>query len=56
MIEKETGIETRAAVIGHIQRGGKPTLFDRMLATRVGMKSAQMTHGTIRAHGRDERF
>ena len=44
MIEKGTGIETRAAVIGHIQRGGKPTLFDRMLATRVGMKSAQMTH------------
>lgn len=44
MIEKATGIETRAAVIGHIQRGGPPTLFDRILATRVGIKAAQMTH------------
>ncbi len=44
MIEKGTGIETRASVIGHVQRGGKPTLFDRMLATRVGVKAAQMTH------------
>ncbi len=44
MIEKGTGIETRASVIGHIQRGGKPTLFDRILATRVGVKAAQMTH------------
>jgi 6-phosphofructokinase 1 len=44
MIEKLTGIETRAAVIGHIQRGGPPTLFDRILATRVGIKAAQMVH------------
>lgn len=44
MIEKLTGIETRAAVIGHIQRGGPPTLFDRILATRVGVKAAQMVH------------
>lgn len=44
MIEKSTGIETRAAVIGHIQRGGPPTLFDRILATRVGMKASQMVH------------
>src|SRR4029077_5086120 len=36
LIEKETGIETRSAVIGHIQRGGAPTLFDRILATRAG--------------------
>ncbi|HAF94637.1 MAG: pyrophosphate--fructose-6-phosphate 1-phosphotransferase [Elusimicrobia bacterium GWF2_52_66] len=41
-IEKQTGIETRAAVIGHIQRGGAPTLFDRMLATRVGVKAAEL--------------
>ncbi len=41
-IEKETGIETRHAVIGHMQRGGAPTLFDRMLATRVGMKAAEL--------------
>jgi phosphofructokinase-like protein len=42
LIEKETRIETRAAVIGHIQRGGWPTLFDRMLGTRVGVKAAQL--------------
>jgi 6-phosphofructokinase 1 len=44
IIEKETGIETRSAVIGHIQRGGPPTLFDRILGTRVGVKAAQMVH------------
>jgi 6-phosphofructokinase 1 len=43
-IEKQTGIETRFAVIGHMQRGGAPTLFDRMLATRVGMKAAELVH------------
>lgn len=43
-IEKQTGIETRFAVIGHMQRGGTPTLFDRMLATRVGMKAADLVH------------
>lgn len=43
-IEKNTGIETRTAVIGHMQRGGAPTLFDRMLATRVGMKAADLVH------------
>lgn len=37
LIEDKTGIETRHAVIGHIQRGGSPTLFDRMLGTRVGI-------------------
>jgi phosphofructokinase-like protein len=42
LIEKETGIETRSAVIGHIQRGGAPTLFDRILGTRVGAKAAEL--------------
>ncbi len=42
MIEKGTGAETRSAVIGHIQRGGPPTLFDRILATRAGYKAADM--------------
>ncbi|MBI4057441.1 MAG: ATP-dependent 6-phosphofructokinase [Elusimicrobia bacterium] len=42
LIEKQTGIETRSAVIGHIQRGGPPTLFDRMLSTRVGVKAAEL--------------
>ena len=41
-IEGATGIETRGAVIGHIQRGGPPTLFDRILGTRVGVKAAEL--------------
>lgn len=37
LINKNTGIETRHAVIGHIQRGGSPTLFDRILGLRCGV-------------------
>ena len=37
MIEERTGIESRATVIGHIQRGGVPSAYDRVLATRLGM-------------------
>ncbi len=37
LIEERTGIESRATVIGHIQRGGVPSAFDRVLATRLGM-------------------
>jgi ATP-dependent phosphofructokinase / diphosphate-dependent phosphofructokinase len=36
-IEKRTGYETRATVLGHVQRGGTPTAFDRVLATRFGI-------------------
>jgi phosphofructokinase-like protein len=36
-IEQRTGYETRATVLGHIQRGGTPTAFDRVLATRFGI-------------------
>ncbi len=36
-IEARTGIETRATTLGHIQRGGTPTAYDRVLATRYGM-------------------
>ncbi len=35
-IEEETGMESRAMVLGHLQRGGMPTAFDRILATRYG--------------------
>jgi phosphofructokinase-like protein len=42
LIEDQTGIETRSAVIGHIQRGGAPTLFDRILGTRVGALAADL--------------
>ncbi|MGC8912585.1 MAG: 6-phosphofructokinase [Thermoplasmata archaeon] len=43
-IEKQTGFETRYAVIGHIQRGGPPTVFDRLLALRLGVKAVEMLH------------
>ena len=36
-LQIRTGIETRATVLGHIQRGGEPTAFDRVLATRLGL-------------------
>jgi len=36
-IERRTGFETRVTVLGHLQRGGSPTLFDRVLATRFGV-------------------
>lgn len=42
MIEERTGIEARATVLGHIQRGGVPTAFDRVLATRLGMATADL--------------
>jgi 6-phosphofructokinase 1 len=35
-IERRTGFETRTTVLGHLQRGGSPTVFDRILATRTG--------------------
>ena len=35
-IEEETGMESRVTVLGHLQRGGIPTAFDRILATRYG--------------------
>ncbi len=41
-IELRTGIETRATVLGHIQRGGSPTARDRMLATRYGVYAADL--------------
>ena len=41
-IESRAGFETRSAVLGHIQRGGSPTVFDRVLATRLGLKAADM--------------
>ncbi len=42
LIEKATGFETRATVLGHIQRGGTPTAFDRVLGTRFGVHAADM--------------
>lgn len=46
LIEERTGIETRATTLGHIQRGGTPSAFDRVLATRLGMAALHaVTHG-----------
>ncbi len=43
-IEHRTGFETRAVVLGHIQRGGSPTAFDRVLATRYGIGAIDLVH------------
>jgi len=40
-IEDETGLETRVTVLGHVQRGGSPTAYDRLLATRFGAVALQ---------------
>jgi phosphofructokinase-like protein len=43
-IEKRTGKEARCTVLGHIQRGGTPTAFDRVLATRFGLNAIDAVH------------
>ena len=52
-IEARTGKEARAVVLGHIQRGGTPTAFDRWLATRFGLQAidavAEKDFGTMMA-------
>lgn len=42
IIEKKTGVETRATILGHIQRGGSPTAYDRVLGTRFGVHAVEM--------------
>jgi 6-phosphofructokinase 1 len=43
-IEARTGFETRTTVLGHVQRGGTPTAFDRVLATRLGLAAIDAAH------------
>jgi 6-phosphofructokinase 1 len=43
-IERRTGKEARAVVLGHVQRGGTPTAFDRWLATRFGLHAITAVH------------
>ena len=43
-IERRTGFEARATTLGHIQRGGTPTAFDRVLATRFGVEAVTAVH------------
>jgi 6-phosphofructokinase 1 len=42
LIEKQTGFETRSVVLGHLQRGGSPTAFDRVLGMRYGVKAVDL--------------
>ena len=42
LIERKTGYETRVTVLGHIQRGGSPTAFDRVLGTRFGVHAVEL--------------
>ena len=44
MIEQKTGYETRSVNLGHTQRGGTPTAYDRMLATRYGTAAIDLVH------------
>lgn len=47
-IERLTGFETRVTILGPVQRGGSPTAFDRVLATRFGVKAAELANaGTL---------
>lgn len=43
-IHKRLGHDVRTMVLGHIQRGGTPTAFDRVLATRYGVAAARAAH------------
>jgi len=43
-LEQRTGFETRSVILGHIQRGGSPTAFDRVLATRYGTGAIDLAH------------
>jgi 6-phosphofructokinase 1 len=46
-IEQRTGFETRATILGHVQRGGTPTAFDRVLATRLGLAAIDAAHSGL---------
>ena len=50
-IEKRTGIETRATILGHVQRGGCPTLRDRVMATAMGVAAVDILYDSV---GSDE--
>ena len=43
-LERRLGIETRVTILGHVQRGGSPTAYDRILATRFGVAAVQLVH------------
>ena len=43
-LERCLGVETRVTILGHVQRGGSPTAYDRVLATRFGVAAVQLVH------------
>ncbi|HUQ38691.1 MAG TPA: ATP-dependent 6-phosphofructokinase [Acidimicrobiales bacterium] len=49
-IERQTGFETRVTILGHVQRGGTPTAFDRVLATRFGIGAIDAVHDGAFGH------
>ncbi|TML39705.1 MAG: ATP-dependent 6-phosphofructokinase [Actinobacteria bacterium] len=49
-IEKRTGFESRVTILGHVQRGGTPTAFDRVLATRFGIGAIDAVHDGAFGH------
>lgn len=57
-LERLTGYETRIMILGHLQRGGTPIAFDRILAARLGVKAAELAmsgaHGVMVAVRSDE--
>ena len=46
-IQKETGIESRATILGHVQRGGSPTLRDRVVASRMGYHAVELLQKSV---------
>ena len=46
-IQTETGVEARATILGHVQRGGSPTSKDRIVASRMGYRAVQLLNEGI---------
>ena len=44
-LEELTGLESRVTILGHVQRGGQPSAFDRLLATQLGTACAELIDG-----------
>ena len=49
-LERRTGIETRATILGHIQRGGSPSAADRVLASRMGAYAVELLMADVKGH------
>lgn len=49
-IKEKTGLDTKVTILGHLQRGGTPSAFDRILASRMGAKSVELLMSGYRRH------